>query len=42
MRTQWQNGLVMNGKNKTAVMMGGDLSSACYDGDYGGTRIWCQ
>ncbi len=30
------------GVNKTSVMMGGGISAACYDGDYGATRIWCQ
>lgn len=30
------------GENKTLLMMGGGISSACYSGDYGATRIWCQ
>jgi hypothetical protein len=30
------------GRGKTPLMMGGGMSSVCFGGDFGATRLWCQ
>ncbi|MHC4917374.1 MAG: hypothetical protein ACYTGB_17995, partial [Planctomycetota bacterium] len=30
------------GRGKTPLMMGGGMSSVCFGGDFGATRVWCR